>query len=151
MTMTLDHSTGARRDAIEATTRDAVDAIFATDAGHALIAIDNATTDPADGFREWELDAEGRRTWEAGYMVGFAAAAPELMAEITALRAQLEQANRDADRYYAEMSRRPAPAERTATRATFTEVSRARGDHDRAARHEQQIDRMFPQYANTAR
>jgi len=68
-------------------------------------------------------------------MVGFAAAAPELMAEI---RRQLEQANRDADRYYAEMCRRPAPPEPSASRPSFAELSRRRGEYDRAARADAQ-------------
>jgi hypothetical protein len=147
MTMTLERETTAYRDAIQPETRAAVDELFATDPGHALIAIDRATHDPSEDVREWELDAEGRHVWEAGYMVGFQMAAPELMAEVLALRAQLEQVEHDADRYYAEMCRRPAPAE--PERPTFAELSRARGDDERADRHEAAIGRMFPQYAVT--
>ena len=81
-------------------------------------------------------------------LVGFQMAAPELLAEVASLRARVEQAEHDADRYYAEMCRRPAPAEPTASGPTFAEISRARGEDDRAARHEATIDRMFPQYAS---
>lgn len=58
-----------------------------------------------------------------------------------------EQADHDADRYYAEMCRRPAPAEHTATEKSYAELCRIRGEHDRAARQDAAIDRMFPQYA----
>jgi len=148
MTMTLERPTTIRPDNIQPETRAAVDELLLNDPGHALLALDRATTDPSEGVREWELDAEGRRIWEAGYMVGFAAAAPTLMAEVLELRAQLEQANHDADRYYAEMCRRPAPTEPTAARESFAEISRTRGEENRAARHEATIDRMFPQYAS---
>lgn len=145
MTMTLERPT-TRPDVIQPATRAAVDDLFLNDPGHALIAIDRATADPSEHVREWELDDQQRQVYEAGYMVGFQMAAPALMAEVLELRAQLEQANHDADRYYAEMCRRPAPAEPTASRETFAEISRARGEDDRAARHEATIDRMFPQY-----
>lgn len=147
MTMTLERPTTVRPDVVQQSTRDAIDELFATDPGHALIAIDRAATDPTENVREWELAPAQRQVWEAGYMVGFQMAAPELMAEVFALRAQLEQANRDADRYYAEMCRRPAPAEHTATEKSYAELSRIRGEHDRAARQDAAIDRMFPQYA----
>lgn len=74
-------------------------------------------------------------------------ATPTLMAEVLELRARLEQAEHDADRYYAEMTRRPAPAEPSASGPTFAEIARTRGKHDRANRHKATIDRMFPQYA----
>ena len=80
----------------------------------------------------WELPSDIRHTPRA--------AAPELMAEVLEFRARLEQAEHDADRYYVEMCRRPAPAEPTASRETFAELSRA-------ARHEATMDRMFPRYA----
>ncbi|WP_182066392.1 hypothetical protein [Curtobacterium sp. ME12] len=63
------------------------------------------------------------------------------------MRARLEQAEHDADRYYAEMCRRTALAEPTVPGPTFSEISRARGEDDRAVRHEATMDRMFPQYA----
>jgi hypothetical protein len=145
MTMTLERPTTTRPDVIQPDTRAAVDELYAGDTVAAFRAIDRATTDPTENVREWELTDEQRQVWEAGYMVGFQMSAPELMAEVLALRAQLQQASDDADRYYAEMCRRPAPAE--PDRPTFAEISRARGEDDRAARHEATMDRMFPQYA----
>lgn len=145
MTMTLERPTTVRPDIVQQSTRDAVDELYAGDTVAAFRAIDAATADPTEHVREWELSPEQRQVWEAGYLVGFAAAAPELMAEVLELRARLEQAEDDADRYYAEMSRRPAPAE--PDRPPFAEISRARGEGGRAARHEATIDRMFPQYA----
>lgn len=146
MTMTLERPT-TRPDVVQPATRAAVDDLFLNDPGHALIAIDQACADPTENVREWELDDQQRQVYEAGYMVGFQMAAPELMAEILELRARLEQANHDADRYYAEMCSRPAPAEHTATEKSYAELSRIRGEHDRAARQDAAIDRMFPQYA----
>jgi hypothetical protein len=148
MTMTLERPT-TRPDVVQPETRAVVDDLFLNDPGHALIAIDRACADPTENVREWELDAEQRQVYEAGYMVGFQMAAPELMAEILELRARLEQAAHDADRYYAEMCRRPAPAEHTATEKSYAELSRIRGEHDRAARQDAAIDCMFPQYAGT--
>ncbi|MDF2915790.1 MAG: hypothetical protein K0S70_7 [Microbacterium sp.] len=144
MTMTLERSTTIRPDVVQQSTRDAVDELYAGDTVAAFRAIDAATADPTENVREWELTDEQRQVWEAGYMVGLQMAAPELMAEVLELRGRLEQAEHDADRYYAEMCRRPAPAE--PDRPTFAEISRARGEDDRAARHEATMDRMFPQY-----
>lgn len=107
--------------------------------------IAEATTDPSEDVREWELDAEGRHVWEAGYMVGYRTAEPQLVAEVERLKQLLEQAESDADRYYAEMCRRPAPAE--PTRQSFSELSRIRGEHDRADRHDKRMAEMFPEYA----
>lgn len=146
MTMTLERPTTVRPDVIQPETGAAVDELYAGDTVTAFRAIDRATADPTEHVREWELTAEQRQVWEAGYMVGFQMAAPALMAEVASLRARLEQAEHDADRYYAEMCRRPAPAE--PDRPTFAEISRARGEDDRAARHEATMDRMFPQYAS---
>lgn len=129
-----------RPNVIDDSVRASVDELFLTDPGHALIAIDHAMADPSEQVREWELDAADRRTWEAGYMVGFAAAGTELHAELAALRAQLEQAQRDADRYYAAMCRRPSVPE--PQRPSFAELSRRRGEHDRAARAEQRADAL---------
>ena len=152
MTMTLERPTTVRPDTarinpVQQSTRDAVDEFYAGDTVAAFRAIDAATADPTENVREWELTAEQRKVWEAGYMVGFQMAAPELLTEVLELRARLEQSERDADRYYAEMCRRPAPAE--PERPTFAELSRARGEDERADRHEAAIDRMFPQYAGT--
>lgn len=147
MTMTLERTTTAYRDAIQPETRAAVDELFLTDPGHALIAIDRATHDPSEDVRERELDAEGRHVWEAGYMVGFSAAQPQLIAQVHRLEQLLAQAERDADRYYAEMCRRPAAP--SPDGQSFAELSRIRGDDERADRHEATIDRMFPQYAGT--
>ncbi len=147
MTMTLERPTTARPDVIQTETRAAVDELYAGDTVTAFRVIDQATADPTENVREWELDDQQRQVYEAGYMVGFQMAAPELLAEVLELRARLEQAEHDADRYYAEMSRRPAPAEPSASGPTFAEISRIRGEHDRAARHEVTIGRMFPQYA----
>lgn len=146
MTMTLERPTTIRPDIVQQSTRDAVDGLYAGDTVAAFRAIDAATADPTEHVHEWELSDEQRQVWEAGYMVGFQMAAPALMAEVASLRARLEQAEHDADRYYAEMCRRPAPAE--PEHPTFAEISRARGEHDRAARHEATMDRMFPQYAD---
>ncbi|WP_420367165.1 hypothetical protein [Curtobacterium sp. L1-20] len=148
MAMTLERPTTVRPDVVQLATRAAVDDLYAGDTVAAFRAIDAATTDPTETVREWGLTPEQRQVYEAGYMVGFQMAAPELMAEVLELRARLEQAEHDADRYYAEMSRRPAPAEPTASLQTFAELSRTRGEHDRAARHEAAMDRMFPQYAS---
>lgn len=145
MTMTLERPTAVRPDIVQQSTRDAVDELYAGDTVAAFRAIDAATADPTEHVREWELTDEQRQVWEAGYMVGFQMAAPALVAEVLELRARLEQAEHDADRYYAEMCRRPAPAE--PDRPTFAEISRARGEDDRSARHEATMDRMFPQYA----
>lgn len=147
MTMTLERPTTVRPDVIQPETRASVDEVYAGDTVAAFRAIDAATADPTEQIREWELTDEQRQVWEAGYMVGFQMAAPELMAEVASLRARLEQAEHDADRYYAEMCRRPAPADPTASGPTFAEISRTRGEDDRAARHEATMDRMFPQYA----
>jgi len=145
--MTLERPTTVHPDVVQQSTRDAVDELYAGDTVAAFCAIDAAFTDPTEGVREWELTASQRRVYEAGYMVGFQMAAPELMAEVASLWARLEQAERDADRYYAEMCRRPAPAEPSAARETFAELSRIRGENERATRHEATMDRMFPQYA----
>lgn len=147
MTMTLERPTTVRPDVVQQSTRDAVDELYAGDTVAAFRAIDAATADLTENVREWELTDEQRQVYEAGYMVGFQMATPALMAEVLKLRARLEQAEHDADRYYAEMSRRPAPAEPSASSPTFAEISRTRGEEDRAARHEAAIDRMFPQYA----
>jgi hypothetical protein len=149
MTMTLECPTTTRPDVIQPETRAAVDELYAGDTVAAFRAIDAATADPTENVREWELTDEQRQVYEAGYMVGFQMAAPELMAEVLELRARLEQAEHNADRYYAEMCRRPAPAEHTATEKSYAELSRIRGEHDRAARQEAAIDSMFPQYAGT--
>ncbi len=144
--MTLERPTAVRPDIVQQSTRDAVDELYAGDTVAAFRAIDAATADPTENVHEWELTDEQRQVWEAGYMVGFQMAAPALIAEVLELRARLEQAEHDANRYYAEMCRRPAPAE--PDRATFAEISRVRGEDDRAARHEATMDRMFPQYAS---
>ncbi|QZQ53728.1 hypothetical protein KZI27_00360 (plasmid) [Curtobacterium sp. TC1] len=146
MTMTLERPTTIRPDVVQQSTRDAVDKLYAGDTVAAFRAIDAATADPTEHVREWELTDEQRQVYEAGFMVGFQMAAPELLAEVLELRARLEQAEHDADRYYAEMCRRPAPTE--PDRHTFAEISRARGEDNRAARHEATMDRMFPQYAS---
>lgn len=148
MTMTLERPTTVRPDLIQPETRAAVDELYAGDTVTAFRAIDAATADPTENVREWELDDQQRQVYEAGFMVGFQMAAPELLAEILELRARLEQAEHDADRYYAEMCRRPAPAEHTATEKSYAELSRIRGEHERAERQEAAIDRMFPQYAS---
>jgi ATP/maltotriose-dependent transcriptional regulator MalT len=147
MTMTLERPT-TRPDVVQQSTRAAVDELYAGDTVAAFRAIETATADPTENVREWELTHQQRQVYEAGYMVGFQMAAPELLAEILELRGRLEQAGHDADRYYAEMCRRPAPAEHTATEKSYAELSRIRGDHDRAARQDAAIDRMFPQYAS---
>jgi len=145
MTMTLERPTTVRPDLVQQSTRGAVDELYAGDTVAAFRAIDAATADPTEHVHEWELTDEQRQVWEAGYMIGFQMAAPALIAEVLELRARLEQAEHDAGRYYAEMCRRPTPAE--PDRPTFAEISRARGEDDRATRHEATMDRMFPQYA----
>lgn len=148
MTMTLERPTTVRPDVIQPETRAAVDELYAGDTVAAFRAIDQATADPSENVREWELSAQQRQVYEAGYMIGFQMAAPELMAELLELRARLEQAEHDADRYYTEMCRRPAPAEPSEARQSYAELSRIRGEHDRADRQDAAIDRMFPHYAN---
>jgi hypothetical protein len=147
MTMTLERPTAVRPDLIQPETRAAVDELYAGDTVTAFRAIDAATADPTENVREWELDDQQRQVYEAGFMMGYQLAAPTLAAEVMELRARLEQAEHDADRYYAEMCRRPAPAEPSASRQSYAELSRSRGERDRAARQEVAIDRMFPQYA----
>ncbi|TCL80533.1 hypothetical protein EDF31_11251 [Curtobacterium sp. PhB142] len=147
MSMTLERPTTVRPDVIQPATRAAVDELYAGDTVTAFRAIDQATADPTEHVHGWELSDEQRQVYEAGFMVGFQMAAPELMAEVASLRARLEQAEHDADRYYAELCRRPVPAEPFASDPTFAEISQFRGEHDRAARHDAAIDRMFPQYA----
>ena len=149
MTMTLERPTSTRPDVIQPATRAAVDELYAGDTVTAFRAIDAAIVDPSENVREWELTADQRQVYEAGFMVGYQMAAPALTAEILELRARLEQAEHDADRYYAEMCRRPAPAEPSASRQSYAELSRIRGENDRADRQEAAIDRMFPQYAST--
>ncbi len=148
MTMTLERPTSTRPDAIQPATRAAVDELYAGDTVTAFRAIDAAIVDPSENVREWELTAEQRQVYEASFIVGYQMAAPALTAEILELRARLEQAEHDADRYYAEMCRRPAPAEPSGSRQSYAELSRVRGEHDRADRQEAAIDRMFPQYAS---
>jgi hypothetical protein len=148
MTMTLERPTSTRPDAIQPATRAAVDELYAGDTVTAFRAIDAAIADPTENVREWELTADQRQVYEAGFMVGYQMAAPALAAEILELRARLEQAERDADRYYAEMCRRPAPAEPSASGQSYAELSRIRSENDRADRQEAAIDRMFPQYAS---
>lgn len=146
MTMTLEHPT-TRPDVIQPETRAAVDELYAGDTVTAFRAIDAATADPSETIRTWELTAGELAVYEAGFMVGFQMAAPELLAEIASLRTRLEQAEHDADRCYAEMCRRPAPSEPSATRQSYAELSRLRGEHERADRQAAAINRMFPQYA----
>lgn len=148
MTMTLERPTAVRPDVIQPETRAAIDELYAGDTVTAFRAIDAAAVDPSENVREWELTAQQRQVYEAGFMVGFQMAAPELLAEVLELRARLEQAEHDADRYYAEMCRRPAPAEPSASAKSSAELSRLRGEHDRADRQAATIDRMFPQYAD---
>jgi hypothetical protein len=149
MMMTLERPTTVRTDLIHPETRAAVDELYAGDTVTAFRAIDAATADPTENVREWELDDQQRHVYEAGFMMGYQLAAPTLAAEVMELRARLEQSERDADRYYAEMCRRPAPAEPSASRQPYAELSRIRGEHDRADRQVAAIDRMFPQYADS--
>lgn len=62
------------------------------------------------------------------------------------LRQLLAQAEHDADRYYAEMCRRPAP--RQEEPRSYAELCRRRGECDRADRADQRTAEMFLQYAN---
>lgn len=133
MTMTLEHPATVRPDLIQPETRAAVDELYAGDTVTAFRAIDAATADPTENVREWELDNQQRQVYEAGYMVGFQMAAPELLAEVASLRARLEQAEHDADRYYAEMCRRP-PARDHATIEEFLAARKHRGAEAAAKR-----------------
>jgi hypothetical protein len=117
MTMTLERPTTVRPDLIQPETRAAVDELYAGDTVTAFRAIDAATADPTENVREWELDDQQRQVYEAGFMMGYQLAAPTLAAEVMELRARLEQSEHDADRYYAEMCRRP-PARAGRTRST---------------------------------
>lgn len=133
MTMTLERPTTARPDLIQPETRAAVDELYAGDTVTAFRAIDAATADPTEDVRSWELDDEQRHVYEAGFMMGYQLAAPTLVAEVMELRARLEQAERDADRYYAEMCRRP-PSRDHATIEEFLAAQKHRGAEAAAKR-----------------
>jgi hypothetical protein len=133
MTMTLERPTTVRPDLIQPETRAAVDELYAGDTVTAFRAIDAATADPTENVRTWELDDQQRQVYEAGFMMGYQLAAPTLPAEVMELRARLEQAERDADRYYAEMCRRP-PARDHATIEEFLAAQKHRGAEAAAKR-----------------
>jgi len=126
MTMTLERPTTVRPDLIQPETRAAVDELYAGDTVTAFRAIDAATADPTEDVRTWELDDQQRQVYEAGFMMGYQLAAPTLVAEVMELRARLEQAEHDADRYYAEMCRRP-PARDHARIEEFLAAQKHRG------------------------
>ena len=105
------------------------------DPSTAFPALEHALDDPTERVRTWELDAAEREAYEAGFLTGYNAAAPHLHAELAALRQQLARAEADADRFYAELCRRPAPKE--PDRVPYAELCRRRGEHDRAARAEE--------------
>lgn len=95
----------------------------------------NATyDDPTKDVQIYELDERERRIFEAGFLYGYAEAAATRQAEIDAL-------NHEADRYYAQMCRRPAPAQRE--HVSYAELCRRRGEYaGRAGRSAS--TRMFP-------
>lgn len=132
MTMTLERPT-TRPDVIQPETRTAVDKLYAGDTVTAFRAIDAATADPSEDVRTWDLNDEQRHVYEAGFMMGYQLAAPTLVAEVMELRARLEQAERDADRYYAEMCRRP-PSRDHATIEEFLAAQKHRGAEAAAKR-----------------
>ncbi|WP_144757176.1 hypothetical protein [Curtobacterium pusillum] len=133
MTMTLERPTTVRPDLIQPETRAAVDELYAGDTVTAFRAIDAATADPTEDVRTWELDDQQRQVYEAGFMMGYQLVAPALAAEVMELRARLEQAEHDADRYYAEMCRRP-PARDHATIEEFLAAQKHRGAEAAAKR-----------------
>jgi hypothetical protein len=115
-------------------------------AGASVVDVDELVSDdPSARVRMWELTGRERDVFEAGFMLGHAAAGPALADEVGRLRQLLAQAEHDADRYYAEMCRRPAP--RQTDSVPYGDLCRRRGEDDRGARHEAQIDAMFPQFA----
>lgn len=136
-----------RPDIIQPETRAAVDDLYAGDTVTAFRTIDQACADPTESVREWELTDQQRQIYDAGFIVGYQLAAPTLHAEILELRVRLERAEHDADRYYAQMCRRPACPEPSASRSSYVKLSRIRGEHDRADRQGAAIDRMFPHWA----
>ena len=83
---------------------------------------------PTENPRLWELSDRERRIFDAGFHHGYALGASSRQPEIDAL-------NHEADRYYAEMCRRPAP--RTPEHISYTELCRRRGEHERAERNEE--------------
>lgn len=121
---------------ISAATTKEVDRIM-LDPSTAFPALEAALDDPTTRVQTWELEQAQRELYEAGFLTGYQMAAPHLHAELAALRKQLARAEHDVDRYYTELCRRPAPPEPSASRKSFAELSRLRGEHARAARAEQ--------------
>ena len=118
-------------------------------AGPSVADVDElAVDDPSSRVRMWELTGRERDVFEAGFMLGHATAGPALADEVQRLRQLLAQAEHDADRYYAEMCRRPAP--RQPEPISYAELCRRRGEDDRAERHEARLGEMFPDFARSS-
>lgn len=118
-------------------------------AGPSVVDVDElAVDDPSSRVRMWELTGRERDVFEAGFMLGYTTDTPALQDEVTRLRHMLAQAEHDADRYYAEMCRRPAP--RQPDPVSHAELCRRRGEHERGKRHEARIGEMFPHFARSS-
>ncbi|CAM5538401.1 hypothetical protein [Leifsonia shinshuensis] len=87
-----------------------------------------AYDDPAEDVRLWELDDQGWRIFEAGFLHGYALGGAARQPEVDALE-------HEADRYYAEMCRRPAPP--IQEHVSYAELCRRRGEPERATRNEE--------------
>lgn len=72
--------------------------------------------------------------FELGFQHGYALGQESRQAEVDAL-------NHTADRYYAEMCRRPAPTEPETP--PYADLCRIRGEHARAARQEARLRKMW--------
>jgi hypothetical protein len=81
-----------------------------------------------------EMSAREWRVYDAGFLSGYALGQ-------ASWQAQLEQANHDADCYYAELCRRPALREEE--HVSYAELCRRRGDYERAERNEAQLRELF--------
>jgi hypothetical protein len=94
-------------------------------------------TPAIDTYEDVDLHEFSSREWrvyDVGFLTGYALGQ-------ASRQAQLDQANRDADRYYAEMCRRPAPREKE--QVSYAELCRRRGDYERAERNEAQLRELF--------
>jgi hypothetical protein len=81
-----------------------------------------------------EFSSQEWRVYDVGFLTGYA------LGQASA-QAQLAQVNRDADRYYAEMCRRPAPREKE--HISYAELCRRRGDYEQAEKNEAQLRELF--------
>jgi hypothetical protein len=95
-----------------------------TSSASAPVVIDTYEDVTLHGLTERE-----RRIYEAGFMIGY-----------TARQGEVDRLEHEADRYYAEMCRRPAPPIRE--HISYAELCRRRGEPEHAARAEAQLRRL---------